>query len=387
MDLWSPHSYLGAGLAHGYPEPVLKEALLQANTLQRQNLPAILTLKHLSVLTEVGYKDLQSYVEREIDPYRVFSIRKRAGGRRVICVPDNSLVRVHRWLSRYVLNTVKPHRASMAYAPGSSPVRCAKLHSGCEWLIKIDVSRFFESISEIQVYTVYKNLGYNPLISFEMARLCTRIYEGRNRRIRTKVWTRRESRDYWIPNYLSTQIGHLPQGAPTSPMLANLAMKDLDEEIASIAGDNGLVYTRYADDITLSGRSTSFSRQTAERVVTHINRQLRSNGLLPNKRKTMIAPPGARKIVLGLLVDGPSPRLQRQFKQNLLSHAYYLKKFGPASHAKTRGFNSLWAMQRHLVGLLNYARMIEPEFARKASESFDGHLEAIARSEPMPRQE
>jgi RNA-directed DNA polymerase len=367
MSLWPPAHYLQFAQQRDTPDAVAREALRQANELQRNRLPAILTLKHLAIHTSTRYEDLRRYVEREQDPYRTFRISKRSGGKRQICVPSPPLMIVQRWLAAHVLRPIPPDTASTAYSQGSSPVRCAWQHCGARWLLKLDIRKFFESVSEIQVFHVFESLGYNPLISFEMARLCTRIYSRSNRWMRS-VWTV-WSQDYEaIPAYQVKQIGHLPQGAPTSPMLSNLAMRELDSDLARLAASAGLIYTRYADDLAFSTGSSAFSRGDATAFLHLVQKRVRAEGLSPNKRKTLVAPPGARKIVLGLLVDGDRPRLRREFRERLLVHAHYLKRFGPAHHAEKRGFRSVWSMHRHIYGLVGYARQVEPAFAQRVEE-------------------
>lgn len=372
VNPWPPHPYVSEGLSRGLPENHLREALRQAHNSQNRGYPAILSLKHLAVMTDVSYGDLREVVSRETDPYRSFRIRKRSGGRRLICVPRASLARVQKWLALYVLNRGDVHVSSAAYAPGSSPVKCAALHCGCRWLVKVDVRNFFESISEIQVYRTFRKFGYSTLVSFELTRLCTRVYIRKTRRRSDRVWEADPSRYDGIPAYGSWQIGHLPQGAPTSPMLSNLTMHALDSDLTSLAADAGLYYTRYADDLTFSTSEMSFSRVAARRLLSAVMERLRAEGLRANRQKTVIAPPGARKIVLGLLVDGSRPRLRREFKKSLGAHIHFLKRFGPAQHAERRGFKSIWSMRRHLQGKIAYARQVEPAFADEAERGLAG---------------
>jgi hypothetical protein len=166
-------------------------------------------------------------------------------------------------------------------------------------------------------------------------------------------------------------------------MLSNLAMLEIDGILETLATGAGLVYTRYADDLAFSTASGAFTRADAVRFLKSVHSHLRARGLKPNRRKTTIAPPGARKVILGLLVDGTQPRLRREFKQKLLSHAYFLRKYGVAQHAQKRGFRSRWAMRRHMEGLISYARQVEPSFADQAAREFTrvdwGPLEDTAR--------
>jgi RNA-directed DNA polymerase len=306
-------------------------------------------------------------VSRKSDPYRSFRIPKTVGGKieqnyRLISVPDFYLLRVQRWLASNILAKGHPHTASSAYAPGSDIKLTASLHCGARWLIKLDIKRFFESISEISAYRVFREFGYQPLVAFEFSRLCTRqrkVLLSGGWRWRCYIDIRPTIQAYWAGT-----MGYLPQGAPTSPMIANLSVRALDETIAAIAEDYRLVYTRYADDLTLSTRNADFTRGKALQVIAQIHRAMASNGFSPNLTKTQVVPPGARKIVLGLLVDGRSPRLTREFRAKLRMHLYYLESVGPVSHQVRRQFISVRSLRNHIEGLMNFAYHIDPAFGQ-----------------------
>ena len=168
-----------------------------------------------------------------------------------------------------------------------------------------------------------------------------------------------------IRSYQSGRIGHLPQGAPTSPVLANLAMKEFDREVTMLAQGSGMEYSRYADDITLSSYKTDFDRGRAISMVGKVSSLMGKYGLSPNSSKTKIVPPGSRKLVLGLLVDGTKPRLTRRFRHNLRRHLHYLSRndVGPARHALARGFSSIAGLKNHVWGLIAFAHDIDPGFA------------------------
>lgn len=358
MDFWPPHQYQESAAEAGLSPEVAEAALQQARQVQARGFPPILTLGHLCEHTGTPYTYLRRIVERQHDPYRVFSIRKRSGGRRNICVPEAPLRRVQRALSRSVLALGEVHPTSCAYSPGSSPLRCAEQHVGCKWLIKADIQQFFESISEIQVYRVFRQLGYQPLIAFELARLTTRVLPPGKRYDRAQ-WRRSGGREYVIESYVYPFIGHLPQGAPTSPMLSNLAMVRLDAECQTLAESHGMVYTRYSDDLIFSTADCSFCRRRAHEVIGQVYAIMRRTGLRPRTTKTSVSPPSSRKVVLGLLVDGKSPRLTREFRRKMECHVHYIKRFGPAAHASRRSFSSVLDLRRYIEGLCSYAASVD----------------------------
>ena len=369
MNSWPPSSYYAEAEKLGVTREVAEQALSQAHVSQEKGYPAILTLGHLAFHTKTPVGYLRTVVGRQHDPYRVFATRKRAGGVRHICVAEPELAQVLRWLHRYVLRAARPHSASHAYTPGASPLTCAQQHSSCQWLVKMDIRQFFESVSEIQVYRIFREIGYTSLVAFELARLTTRVVDS-EARYKRRPWQRHSPSRSRIAAYHSTRIGHLPQGASTSPMLANLAMRKIDSEITQLATSFGLTYTRYSDDLTFSSASSDFNREKARQLIKAVYRVMSLSGLRPHTAKTAIIPPGARKVVLGLLVDTSAPRLTRAFRDKIECHLHFLEKLGPQSHAQKRGFRTVLGLRRHIDGLLSYARSVDRAFGDEMIERF-----------------
>jgi RNA-directed DNA polymerase len=381
--MWSSQRYRNGAKKNGLSNATIESAIAQIEEVAKgfNQLPAILTLNHLAQRTGVEYGYLRGFVSNTYEhAYRKFEIKKRSprlkwtNSFRVISVPTPHLRQAQKWIATHILSKVSPHASSQAFAPGNSIVSCAREHREAKWLIKLDIHDFFGSISEIQAYRVYRSLGYRPLISFELARLSTYRAPASTHPIHLERWFRRppglgRKRLRVIAEYDHRFVGCLPQGAPTSPMLANLVMRTLDQAILEIAVSLGLTYTRYSDDLTFSTR-LDFDRERASELIRCVAKLLRPCGLFLNIQKTTVVPPGARKIVLGLLVDGEEPRLSRQFKDRIRQHFYYLEKWGVREHVAKRGFDSIGGFFRHLKGLLDFANMVEPEYARKLYERF-----------------
>jgi len=369
--MWSSQRYIKNGRAIGRGDSVLREAVRQIHHQMGHQppLPAVLTLRHLSKLTGVSFQILRIYVSRSgPDAYRNFSIRKRTGGYRRISVPEASLKRVQTWIAHNILSRPTVHRASHAFCKGDSTVRCARVHCEAKWLIKMDIADFFGSITEIQAFRVFRSLGYNSLVSFEMARLCTyRVPNSKKYMLsQWKSWHSSHKINY----YLQGVLGRVPQGAPTSPMLSNLVMREIDAKILEVAQTHHLRYTRYSDDMTFSTTDT-YSRSQAVDLISEVSQILKANGLFLNRGKTAIVPPGARKVVLGLLVDRSTPTLPREFKDRVRQHLHYLKKYGIQQHVIRREFDSVGGAYRYLLGLINYANMVDANWAMKLRSEFD----------------
>lgn len=374
MAIWRAQHYRQNGLRQGIDPQLLSRAIEYGDAITRsnRNLTPVFTLRHLALLCGASYAALRSYAGRKNDeanhPYRFFRIRKRTGPgerprRRTICVPAPELRKAQRFIHDSILSYLPVHPGSIAYSRHSRPLEEIGIHCGCRWLIKLDVQNFFEAISERAVYRVFRNAGYPALISFEMARLCTRIVPA-NRDEGLSGQTSGRVGRYSIEAYWNWRQGSLPQGAPSSPLLANLCSFRLDTLVAKIASEFGMVYTRYADDISLSTTNNHFSRSDALRVIQQVYAAMKQCDLQPNTAKTMIAPPGARKVVLGLYVDQSTPRLTREFRSRLEQHLHFClhPNVGPVAHARRKGFSAVLGFKNHLRGLIAYATQVEPGY-------------------------
>ena len=246
----SSQRYRSEGRRLGIDPTTLDRAVAAIERIRDSDprLTPVLTLRHLSELTETPY----GYLRRRIlGEYRHVLLRKRVPGRnrhRLISIPPKHLLEVQQWITRNILRYAQPSYASFAYHPESSPVLAAGEHCGCEWLLKVDIEDFFHRITEGRVLAVFYQLGYPRLLAFELARLTTMPDEGPS--------FRQNPAQRWpaIPYYHFDHDGVLPQGAPTSPMLSNLVMRDLDERLVALAAKHGMRYTRYADDLAFSCR-------------------------------------------------------------------------------------------------------------------------------------
>jgi RNA-directed DNA polymerase len=363
------------GLTALSADPEYKESVKKRfQEMQSRQVPVIFSLMHLSLLSGVRWTRLRSIVKREQlkNDYQVYPKRKASGGQRWICVPNVEVRAVQDWIASYILNssgaTTMLSKASRAYSKGCSILHNAEQHSGAPWMVKIDIHSFFESVSERQVYWVFRKLGYPALLSFEMARICTRRTPPAkdHSRLRDVKWRwneRYRGLRKTVP-YDAAQSGHLPQGAPTSPMLSNLIALKLDEQVTQVASEFGGVYTRYADDLIVS--FSEGSQAKCQTVLRHIRRILGTHGFVINRKKTHILGPGARKTVTGLVVNDSRPRLKRQTKNHIEVALHYIETKGLIEHAYFVRSKHPIGYLNHLSGLIEFARSIEPAFGEKA---------------------
>ncbi len=367
MSNWTPHIFKSNAATKALPAETVDALIVEGMRLRNLELPVVFTLGHVAAICDVPFRYLRDVVGRRFDPYRVFNVKKRDGNYRQITVPNPMLMRVQRWIHQQILLSARISSISTAYGPGCGPVENASRHRGSRWLVKIDVRNFFESISERQVYHVFRSIGYPALLAFEFTRLCTRFSDGTDKR-KYRRW-RSNSESYSIDAYMAGPVGHLPQGAPTSPMLANLVCRGLDTQLERISQRYGGVISRYADDIVFS--AIEFNRARARKLISEVSSAILRLGFRRNETKTHVVPPGSRRIVTGLLVDSDEPRLTKRFRDVLRMHLFHARTKGIRAHCEKRKFRSLLGFREHLRGLIAYARQVDPNFAEVCKTEFD----------------
>jgi RNA-directed DNA polymerase len=138
---FSLHTYLKPLRETGASSEYVEALKRNAKPLVDNRLPVLLTLGHLARVCGVPYGILVRIAARRVDPYRVFAVRKRSGGKRFICVPEALLMRVQRWIHDEILCSpvalAKLSLHATAYAPASGHVENAGRHLGSDWILLI----------------------------------------------------------------------------------------------------------------------------------------------------------------------------------------------------------------------------------------------------------
>lgn len=359
MEIWSVHQLFKK--ASSKLDAISAQNITKyCQELQNKELPVIFTLRHLAKITNTNYLVLRKTImrRREAVNYRMFSIRKRSGGWRYIHQVNKELFKVQQFINSEILQKIKPHRSSFAFHSNGGIKRCALEHCGARWLFQYDLKDFFYTINERNVYDIFHNQGYRSLLAFELARICTTTRLPAH--LSCYISHANNYFNYKFYADIRNQLGVLPQGVPTSPMLSNLAALDLDTSLTKLASEHELIYTRYADDITFSSYR-SFSKNEKFHIHGDIIRTIRQHNFLENSKKTRIAGPGARKVVLGLLVDGEKPRIPKETYKRIERLLYASKKYGVVDVAKHEKFATPHGFYNHLAGLLAFVKDVDNE--------------------------
>lgn len=371
MEFWSAHHlYETAKEKLGAEDAI--ELRKYAQRLMNLRLPVIFSLGHLANIAESDYQFLRDTVNRrrEAANYKMFAVRKRSGGRRFIHAVSGQLISVQQFINTEILQKISPHPCSFAFHRSGGIRECAASHCGAKWLFQYDLSDFFYNVNEKDVFQIFERLGYRSILSLELARICTttRLPRHLDRYLRRRNSRTDDGLPYKIPDF----IGVLPQGAPTSPMLSNFAAENLDIQLNDFAVKNGFVYTRYADDLTLSATSLPQKMSFGD-IHRSIVGSIRYSGFRENEKKIRIAGPGSKKIVLGLLVDGERPRISKETYNRIDRHLYASEKFGIVQAAKYEGFDSAYGFYNHIAGLVAFVSDVD----KKRGEEFRKRIKNI----------
>lgn len=334
--------------------PEFKKATLNyIDVLQQKQMPVIFSAKHLAIWFGLNEFDLVYVLQHRDGYYAYFLIKKRSGGKRRIVVPYENIKRMQRWILTEILQKVEVHRQCKGFIKGGSTIDNARPHVGKKYIKKFDLKDFFESIDVRRVYGVFREIGYSPAVSYDLASLCTiNISEEKYKAMEAY-------QKYWFKDLHEMQYPVLAQGAPTSPALSNIICRKLDERFEKYAIMNGLQYTRYADDITFSGDDLKKLPSMA-----FVRRVVKEEGFKLNPKKTGTYGRDNRQEVTGILVDGNAPRLPQKFKRQIYRHLHFCEKFGARQHF-AHVMPDVGNARQWLYGKIFYVKSVEPDEGKK----------------------
>lgn len=249
--------------------------------------------------------------------YRVFDIPKKTSGVRTISQPSAELKAMQAWILRNILDRLHVSSASKGFLRDTSTRDNAEPHVGASAVMSLDLDDFFPTIRASQVFSVFHTIGYTPGVASTLTSLCT-------------------------------VAGRLPQGAPTSPKLSNLICYRLDVRILGYVGKRGIVYTRYADDLTFS----ALSYVKLMRAFPFVRRIINSEGFQLNHAKTRIAGPARRHRITGLIVTDSGVGIGRDKYREVRAEIHALCQLGKADVPP--------ANLARIQGLLAYVKSVDP---------------------------
>lgn len=293
--------------------------------------------------------------------YNSFYRKKKNGKSRLIEEPIHPLKRVQDYLGDFLQAVYYFHRTPAAYGfmvhPLDDPdkrhvLTNARKHLGKSYLLNLDMADFFHSISQERVQRIFQA----PLFHFSED-LSTLIAQ------------------------LVCYKGRLPMGAPTSPVISNLATIPLDLDLLFLAREKSWTYTRYADDMSFSSELEIEveDMELIDRIV-----QMWEFKLNPDK-KTFFGPTSKDKSVTGLLVGGDTISLTPEYLPSLeaaisnLEQVILTQKMMPSGRAQS----SEWVeeLRSTVFGKLEFARHVMGDHHFWVSRLRGAYYDAIRQPE------
>lgn len=334
-----------------------------AGRLERYSLPAFKIPEELAKWLEIPLGQLAWLVHRFDDDQRPGDERaahyiyrwidKRSGGKRLIEAPKPKLKRVQWRILDEILSKIPPHPAAHGFVAGRSISTNAAPHVGQRVIVKLDLENFYPSVSFNRVVAIFRSLGYCREAAIWLARLTT-----------TRLPSSMTAQASWgsqVHPYLGRR---LPQGAPTSPALANLSAFALDLRLSGLARSFGANYTRYADDLTFSGDVT-FLKSLAV-FIPLVKQIVRSERFRIHQRKSRVIRNNQRQTVTGVVVNSRT-NVARRDCDRLKAILTNCIRRGPS----TQNHDRHERFAAHLLGRIAHVAHLNPARGQRLRALYD----------------
>lgn len=269
--------------------------------------------------------------------YKVFYIdKKNSPEKREVAQPSREIKEIQRAIVKTLLENIPIHSCAKAYMKNSSIYDNAQPHKDNTFLLKMDFRDFFPSIkpSDLLYFLEKNGLKFD---AFEGTIITNYLF-----------WRKKGGRK------LSLCIG-----APSSPIISNIIMHDIDSEISMYCEKEEILYTRYADDLTFSTDNILKLQKIHEFISNLVNRTEHPK-LIINKEKTRYIGKGRSKRVTGVVIT----------HEGELGVGRYLRK-------KIRAMIYLYSQKKlkkedipYLHGMLSHINNIEHDYYIKLKKQY-----------------
>lgn len=236
--------------------------------------------KNIYELLEVDEIELNKVVNNIENYYHSYALKKSSGKLRWIDAPLAPLKEYQKKILDRVIYQFRAHECAVGFVKNIGVKDGAERHLGNKTVLCVDIKNFFGTISLFQVYAAY---GY----------MLKKLSEN------SKAFSY-DTKDIEVLVKLTTYKAHVPQGAPTSPALANIICRQMDRELKSLGDNNDLIYTRYADDISFSHKLKNFK---ITKILESTKKIVEYYGLQLNNKKTRVLRPHKRMSITGVVIN------------------------------------------------------------------------------------
>ncbi|MBV9181977.1 MAG: RNA-directed DNA polymerase [Acidobacteria bacterium] len=298
--------------------------------------------------------------ERRLRHYHYRILDKQYGNIRLIELPKPRLKQLQLQILAQILERIPPHPSVHGFVKRRSIKTFVAPHVGRPIVLRMDLREFFPSFRAARIQTLFRTIGYPEPVADLLGGICTNA-------VSRDVW-KKPSPDVhpcrWSEARILYSKPHLPQGAPTSPALANLCGYRMDCRLAGLAKSVGAQYTRYADDLAFSGDKALEMR--IERFATHVAAILIEEGFMVHYRKTRVMRQGVRQHLVGLVINHHVNTIRPDFDR-LKATLTNCVRLGPESQNR----NAHPHLRLHLEGRLGFVEMINPSKGKRLRAIFN----------------
>jgi RNA-directed DNA polymerase len=297
-----------------------------------ENVPTPLDLYSLSQLEALlgrSREELTDLAKHAVRYYKPFILKKKQrpfaqkivpAKKRFIDNPVDPLKAIQSRIEERLLKRVILPQHLLGGRRGKTILDNANLHVTSRYLVTIDIKNFFPSITPYQIREVWRRtLNCSPAVGYMLTGLTT--YRGR-----------------------------LPQGAPTSTLLANLVLSRLDPEIKSVCNANAVCYSSWVDDLAFSGDSVP-------NFVGPVISVLMNAGFSVSHSKIRVMGPGQKRILNKLVLDRVI-MVQREYLSHIRAGIHNLL----CGKVPSSGVDDY---VESLAGRINYLRLFDARKAHK----------------------
>ncbi len=351
-----PQSMQPVAAAEGWPIPHIETIGALASWLELD--PS--ELRWMADLKALGYKRPQTRLEH----YHYRMLSKATGSIRLIETPKPRLKKLQRRILAAILDQVPSHPAAHGFVKGRSIQTFAAPHAGRRVVLRMDLENFFPTFPGARVQSFFRTIGYPETVADLLGGIATNcVPRAAWREMIKQSGFALDPQELWHVRAMYARP-HLPQGAPTSPSLANLCSYRLDCRLNGLAQSAGAVYTRYADDLAFSG-GEKFERG-ASRFATQVAVILMEEGFSVHHRKTRIMRQSVRQHLAGLVTN---QRLNVRRSDFDLLKAILTNCFRHGPESQNREAHPHF--REHLAGRISFMESIHGEKGRRLRAIFD----------------
>ncbi|MBG6224468.1 hypothetical protein IWX63_001027 [Arthrobacter sp. CAN_A2] len=278
---------------------------------------------------------------------------------RLLEVPGIRLRTVQRHVLDHILAPIPLHDAAHGFAPGRSARTGAAVHTGADVVVALDLVSFFAHITPGRVFGVFRQAGFPEATAHALTGLCT--HEVPDAVLQSMPDGGGSGERFALRQAL--RAAHLPQGAPSSPALANLAVRRLDARLAGWAAAAGGSYTRYADDLAFSSPAPLARR--ADAFIRGVERIVVAEGHAVNRPKTRVSGASVRQTVTGVVVNART-NVARTDYDALKAILHNCRVHGPESQRRGQA-----DFRAHLAGRIARVESLNPQRGRRLRDAFE----------------